>query len=193
MTRTKQCSTEEKRCEQKSSRILPAWLFEENSETGKNNSRNMPRKKPKPKNAKIRERIAAIEKGEEDTDLGKKESLHTTNAVEYKNKKEMKAGTEVYDDKKRGIEEVEMELEKIKKQKKALEDEMFVRLKEEKRMLGVIREREERIGNLLEKQAESDAIIASLKEDKMKREMEGNPQEDDVSSYPQHCPYSPEF
>ena len=60
-------------------------------------------------------------------------------------------------------------------------------------MLGVIREREERIGNLLEKQAESDAIIASLKEDMMKREMEGNPQEDDVSSYPQHCPYSPEF
>jgi len=193
VTRTKQCSTEEKRCEQKSSRILPAWLFEENSETGKNNSRNMPRKKPKPKNAKIRERIAAIEERQEDTDLRQKESLHTTNAVEYKNKKEMKAGTEVYDDKKRGIEEVEMELEKIKKQKKALEDEMFVRLKEEKRMLGVIREREERIGNLLEKQAESDAIIASLKEDKMKREMEGNPQEDDVSSYPQHCPYSPEF
>ena len=70
---------------------------------------------------------------------------------------------------------------------------MAKRMKEERKMLDMLRTRDTRIQELIDKQAESDVVIASLEERVRDKEREENPDEEDTASYPQHCPYSPVF
>lgn len=175
----------DKECRPKCARSLPNWLADASVPPM---SSNAPRTRPKPRAAKIREQVELItQAAARETAAG--DAFKSLSGRDYRNAKTIDDMKDTTVAKKRRIDGLERDLHIANSQKEALEDRLRTCLQKERKMLDTIRERDERIVDLLKKQEESDAIIASLHERMYAatKEKVG----DTCSPVPQHCPYSP--
>ena len=183
----------QKECMAKSARVIPAWLLEQPSSASDAATVTVKRPLPKSKAQKIRENVAALTNVVVVKKSTGKEASEVLSGKDNSSDETIKNLNEMLSEKKRKLEEVEIDLETKKIQTRILEDEVAKRMKEERKMLDMLRARDARIQELIDKKAESDAMIASLQEKMRDKEREENPDEEDTAWYPQHCPYSPVF
>jgi chromosome segregation ATPase len=180
-------------CTAKSARVIPAWLLEQSSSASASATMTGKRPLPRSRAQKIRENVAALTNVVVEKKSNDKEASKDFSGKKNSNDQTIENLNEILSEKKRKLEEVERDLENKKVQTRILEAEVAKRMKEERKMLDMLRSKDARIQDLIEKQAESDTMIASLQERVRDKEREENPDEEDTAWHPQHCPYSPVF